>query len=620
MTMRASIILDLGGNLAAQARRNEAALGGLARSGQRDMNLLSRSAQAAGRGLDALGNRYTALLSGAAGLGAAKMVMDLERRFTRLGITADIAQGDVQDLKKSIYEMAQAPDIRVDPGEITAAIESIVEKTGDLDFARNNIRNIGLAIQATGAQGSAIGEIFAEFQKQGTKAPEAVLRAMDTLNVQGKAGAFTLQNLASLGPRVMTAYAAAGRSGIDANREMGAVLQMIRMGVGSSEQAVTSFEALLRNLQDKDKVKQLTSVGIKLFDPEKLKKGERVLRPLNELMKEIVKRSKGDMVRLGEVFDSEALRAFNQAVGEYRRTGAIESLDKFMAVQGDGTATMEDSARAAKDSKAALENLLTAWKKFSDESLTAPIQSAADALNALGTETTGKVIKGIAGVAVALGGLVLIRKAWTTGSSLYDFFRGGAGKAAGGLAGGITGPIPVYVVNAPGSQLGGGAGGAAGAGGALASSGTRAGKLAAASKWAGRIGGALAVAGTGYELYNAWSGDGSTAEKTKTTTASLGGLAGGWGGAKIGAAIGTAVAPGIGTAIGGLLGGAIGYFAGRAGGEAIGKGLTGEDIANAVNKKEAHLRIEVSGPATVRDVRTSGFTADVDTGLYMGAD
>ncbi len=617
MTMRASIILDLGGNLAAQARRNEAALGGLARSGQRDMGLLSRSVGAAGRGLDALGNRYTALFSGAAGAGAAKMVMDLQRRFTRLGIQADIADGDVQKLKKSIYEMAQAPDIRVDPGEITSAIESIVEKTGDLKFAEANIRNIGLAIQATGAQGKDIGDILAEFQKQGIMDPKQVMEALDVLNVQGKAGAFTLQNLAALGPRVITAYTAGGRSGVQAMREMGAALQLIRQGTGSAEMAATAFEATMRTLTDPAKLKLLQRAGIKVFDPDKLKAGQRVLRPINEIMSEIIQKTKGDKVKLGTIFDAEAVRAFNAAASEFVRTGSLESLDKFMNVQADGTTTTNDSARAAKDAAGALTNLLTVWKSFANDQLAGPIQAAADALNALGPENTGRIIKGIAGVAVALGGLVLIRKAWTTGSSLYDFFRGGAGKAAGGLAGGITGPIPVYVVNAPGAQLGGGA--SAGAGAALASGGSKAGKLAAASKWAGRIGGALAVAGTAYEIGSAWGGNGSTRDKVATTTGGVGGLAGGWAGAKIGAAIGTAVAPGIGTAIGGVLGGALGYFAGSKGGEALGKSLTSEDIANAVNAKEAHLSIEVTGPATVRDVRTSGFTADVDTGLYMGA-
>ena len=614
MTMRASIILDLGGNLAAQARRNEAALGGLARTGARDMGLLARSVHAAGQGLDALGNRYTALLSGAAGVGSAKMVMDLQRRFTRLGIQAGVAEDEVRRLKTSIYETAQAPDIRVDPGEITAAVEAIIEKTGDLKFAQDNIRNIGLAIQATGAQGSNIGELFAEFQKQGTKAPEQVMRAMDTLNVQGKAGAFTLQNLAGLGPRLFTAYAAVGRSGEQANREMGAVMQTIRMGVGSSEQATTAFEALLRTFSDTEKVKMLSSVGIKLFDPEKLKKGERVLRPVNELMKEIVVRSKGDMVRLSQVFDAEALRSFNAAISEYKSTGGFATLDKMMTVQGDGTATIEDSARAAKDAKGSLDNLNTAWKVFADDQLAGPIQGVADTFNALGPEKTGMAIKGIAGVAAALGGLVLLRKAWVGGKSLFDFFRGGAaGKAAGGVAGTVAGPLPVYVVNGPGAG-----GGAGGVGEALANTGNRAGKLTTAAKWAGRIGAGLAIAGTAVEVGSAWMGNGTTGEKVKATTTGVGGLVGGMGGAKLGAMIGTAIAPGLGTAVGGLLGGAIGFFAGRMGGEAIGKGLSGEDIANAINRKEAHLKIEVSGPATVQSLKTSGFEADVDTGLYMG--
>lgn len=614
MTMRASIILDLGGNLAAQARRNEAALGGLARSGQRDMSLLSRSVSAAGRGLDALGNRYTALLSGAAGVGAAKMVMDLERRFTRLGIQADVDDSKMRNLKKSIYEVGQAPDIRVDPGEITSAIEAIVEKTGDLKFAQDNIRNIGLAIQATGAQGKDIGEILAEFQKQGIMDPKQVMEALDILNVQGKAGAFTLQNLAALGPRVITAYTAGGRSGVQAMREMGAALQLIRQGTGSSEMAATAWEAMIRTLTDPAKLKLLGKAGITVFDPEKLKQGQRVLRPINEIMAEIIQKTKGDKVKLGTIFDAEAVRAFSSAASEFQRTGSLESLDKFMNVQADGTTTTKDSARAAKDASGALTNLLTVWKSFADDQLSGPIQAAADALNALGPENTGRIIKGIAGVGVALGGLVLARKAWVGGKGLYDFFKGGAGKAAGGLAGGITGPIPVYVVNGPGA-----AGGVGGIGEGLAKTGNRAGRLAGAAKVAGRIGTGLAIAGTAVEVGSAWMGDGSMSEKAATTAKGLGGLAGMWGGAKLGAVIGTSIAPGVGTAVGGLIGSIAGYFGGRFAGEDLAKSFTASDIADAVNAKEAHLKIEVTGPATVRDLRTSGFTADVDTGLYMGA-
>lgn len=628
MTMRASIILDLGGNLSAQARKYESALGGMAARGARHMHMLRSSVEAAGRGLDSLGNRYTALLSGAAGVGAAKMVVDLQRRFTRLAIQANMADAAVKRLKREIYEVAQAPDIRVDPSEITGAVEAIVEKTGDLKFAQDNLRNLAATIQATGAAGAAVGEIFAEFQKQGIVDPRQVMEAMDVLNVQGKEGAFTLQNLAALGPRVITAYTAWGRRGPQAMREMGAALQLIRQGAGSSEQAATRFEAMLRAFQNPETLKALRRKGIQVFDPEALKKGQRMLRPINELMAEIVQKTNGDMLKLRKIFpDSEALQAFQSAVGEYARTGSVASLGKFMSLQADGTTTLRDSARAAHDAQGALDNLLTAWKAFADSSLTEPIQAAADALNALGSENTGKAIKWLAYGGMALGGLVLGRKAWSAGRGVVDMFRGGGGAAAaagrlGGL-GGLPLPLPVYVVNSrmslmPG-ELGGGAAGEAGA--AMSGRGGKVGRfLGRAGKWLGRACGVMAAGAAAYDVYDAWTDDSrSTGEKIKATGEAGGGLAGSLAGAKLGALAGTAVMPGVGTAVVGVLGGLVGWFAGKWGGGKMAEALTPESLARAVNEKEARLRIEVAGPARVTSLETSGFEADVDTGLQMGA-
>ena len=409
-----------------------------------------------GRGLDAMGNRYTALITGAAGIGTLRSLSRMEERFTRLGIQAQKSEEEMEGLRRKIFETARAPDIRVDPSQITSAIESIVEKTGDLEFAQENIRNIGLAISATGAAGQNIGEIMAEFQKMDIRDSGEILRVLDTLNQQGKQGAFTLQNLASLGPRVVTAYTAMGREGAGAIREMGAALQVIRMGTGSSEMAATAFEALLRTLQNADKVKALQKGGIQIFDPKELEKGRQVLRPINELMVEIIQAVDGRTTRLSSVFDAEAMRAFNAAAGEFQRTGSVSSLAKFMEVQGDGATTMNDSARAADTMAGAMRNLTSAWTNFADDNMTGAVQSAADALNSLDQETVDRWLKigGIAlgGLGVAIGGRFLGKLGsdyLSAGRKVLGRGRGGVGGALGGAVSGVS-PIPVYVVNNPG--------------------------------------------------------------------------------------------------------------------------------------------------------------------------
>ena len=354
------------------------------------------------KGLDKVGNRYTGLIGGIGAGVTVKNVGNAQERLERLGIQAGYSSEKVKKLKRDIEGAALEKDIRVDPKQILSGVEAIVEKTGNLKFAEQNLKNIGIAMQATGATGEDIGELFGEFEKMGIKSPKKVAEAIDILNVQGKSGAFTLQNLASLGPRVITAYTSTGREGTKALREMGSALQMIRMGTGSSEQSATAFEAVLRSLTDPKKIEKLEAMGIELFDPQEAAKGKRVMRPINQLMKEIIKTTSGDKVELGQVFDAEAVRAFNQAAGEFQRTGSLQKLDEFYNVQADGSTTLKDAARASKTFNASLTMIDGAWERFAETRLTKPIEFAAGALDKLGSKGADRLFSGLT---IAGGGL-----------------------------------------------------------------------------------------------------------------------------------------------------------------------------------------------------------------------
>ena len=504
--LNTSLNINVGGNFRRQLTANEHALRHFSKQGQKQLHLMRRSSLALAKGLDRMGNRYTGLLTGAVAVGTGKMLISLERRFTRLGIEAEKSAEYMNGLKKEIYDVANAPDIRVGPSEITAAIESIVTKTGDLEFARANIENIGYAIQATGSKGGAIGDIMAEFQKMGIVLKKDVLIALDILNVQGKEGAFTLENLAALGPRVVTAYTSMGRGGVQAIKEMGAALQVIRMGTGSSEQAATSFEAVLRTLSDNKKVAMLQKGGLQIFDVDALKEGREVLRPINELIVEIVKKTEGKKTILSQVFDAEAMRAFNAVSAEFQRTGSITSMDRFMTVHADGTTTLKNSARAAKDAAGSVQLLSTAWQKFADESLTGPIQDLSKLIDKLGSENTGKVLKGLAIGAGALVAGSLAAKAVRGGKSVARFLGKGKAGALGGALG-AAGATPVFVVNMPGVGAaaglagagvgaGGIAGGAAGAAGVAKLSRLQSLRAMSTLRGVGRLGiGAVGTAG-----------------------------------------------------------------------------------------------------------------------------
>jgi len=463
-----SVIIDLSGNLINRSRQYGAALGKFTNKGSRDLTRMQRSTRALGRGIDRLGNRYTALATGAGGIAAAKYAIDLERRFTRLGIQSNRTAAEMNNLKSEIFGVAQLSNIRIDPGQITSGIESIIEKTGDLDFARENMENIALAIQATGASGTDIGNMFAEFQKMGIKSKKVIEEMFDTLNVQGKEGAFTIKNFAALSPRLVSAYTAMRGASKEAMKELGAVAQVIRQGTGSSEQATTAFEALLRTMSDAEKLKALRKNGIQIFDPDELKKGHEVLRPINQIMKEIVQATGGKRTLLSGVFDAEAIRAFNSVSSEFNRTGKFASLDNFMDVKADGSVTRADSARAAKDSAGGAESISTAFKRFIADNVTKPIGDLFGVVDGAGADN---IIKTGAGLTAIFGAVYAGRKLLQGGKGLMSFLsgkKGGAAGVAGSLAGAAAGVTPVFVVNMGGGMGGmpGGAGGGPRGGGA----------------------------------------------------------------------------------------------------------------------------------------------------------
>ena len=69
MSLRTQFILDLGGNLAAKAQQYTAALRGMSTSSSNALKGLQRTVAEVGKGLDSLGNQYTAILGGAVGAG-----------------------------------------------------------------------------------------------------------------------------------------------------------------------------------------------------------------------------------------------------------------------------------------------------------------------------------------------------------------------------------------------------------------------------------------------------------------------------------------------------------------------------------------------------------------------
>jgi hypothetical protein len=457
--VKTSLIVELNGNVTQRAAQFANSIQRLGLNGSRSMQMLERSVTTVRTGLDKLGNRYTAMLSGLGGMGAMKTMGDLSERLAYMGAGFRASRKEIDALYQSLLKTAQDKDIRVNPEEILAGVESIKQKFGEIKFAEDNLRNIGLIIRATGAAGKDVGDILANLkEKFKIETPQELLQAMDVFAVQGKAGAFELRDMVTQGNEVTAAYSAMGRTGVPAVREMGAALQVMRRSSGSAAETATAFENIMAELTDKKNVKLFKKVGIQIY-AKGHEKDHKMLAPFQEISDQILKVTGGDPEKVGRIFGLRAKHGFNAFTTEYLKTGK-NPIYEFLDKGGDGKEILKDAAEVAKEFNASMESLRANWQRFASSNVLPKVQKMADFLNSLQPATVDRWMKIGGAVAGVMGALVVGNKVVGAGAGLIRLFGGGksAAAAAAGLAGGA---VPVRVVNLPGLQ-GTGAGAVAG--------------------------------------------------------------------------------------------------------------------------------------------------------------
>ena len=444
------ILINLAGNLTAKARQYGANMSEFARTNQRAMSVVKATTAAAGRGLDALGNRYTTMIAGFAGGAMLRDFAATDRRITRMGLAAEKTEKEMSEMFGGMQDAAIK--FRVDDSEVVSAIEKVGTVTGDIDYGYKNRNIIAPSIAASGADGESIGGLFSQFTKFNLSNEKDTLQAMDTLNQLGKEGAFELKDIAERGVKAFSMYAAAGGTGVRGVKDVG-VLESAVDATGDTTTASTAVENLIRDLQLPKVVKELRRNGINVFG----KDGK--MRSLPTLMGEIAKKSgnKGAETQsarlLGAGFNQDSILLLSSVTSG---KGA-ENLKRYNGVVADGQGIMKDAEYASKDFTSAVTALTTTWKKFANSNLAKPVQELADAINSVDQETVQHWLEIGKNIAIAVGGVIAARKAFQFGKGVWDVLNPNKGK---GIPNGIadvfgSGVMPVYVTNWPAGGLGG---------------------------------------------------------------------------------------------------------------------------------------------------------------------
>jgi hypothetical protein len=339
---------------------------------------MRRMARSAVRGVARGVRRGASLALGAGGAllaGAARDQVSLENQATRLSIKGQTGMG-VDDPRRitGTQLMQHARDVATTrPGATASGVlegmGSFVQKVGRVDIAKDFSELMATISTASGADMKDVGSAMADmFQKFDVKSVDEMATVMSKLVVQGKKGAFEMQDLAKQLPKVAAAGKVFGLKGAEGAVKLGGLLQVARRGQGGGAATATGMVQLMREIVQKSgRVKQLT--------------GSKSTGDLGEDILRIAKAAGADPEGAAEglkkfKFGRQATNALNPFIAELKNAKdagktTAEALDilrdkikEATEAKDAETEVMDDSARAGKTMAA---QMTAAWNAVSGQ-------------------------------------------------------------------------------------------------------------------------------------------------------------------------------------------------------------------------------------------------------------
>ncbi|MEK2041132.1 phage tail tape measure protein [Vibrio parahaemolyticus] len=442
--LETDIVLNLAGNLEAKARQYGNSMSDFARRNQKAMTLVRTSTAAAGRGIDSLGNRYVGMATAFATGATVRNVAAFEAQMTRIGTNAKLTDDQVKNLTKSVEDLSVKSDIRIDANQLAEGVDVLLGKTGDFQFVSDNLENMGLFMQAFGADAQSTGALFAQFKEKGIRDADAVMNTIDDLYGQFAIGSVSVKDLAGISEQLFATYQGEGQMAIS---QMSALVQLFAKAKGNANESLTSIQAVFATFTDKQKIQFLNRQGIEVF-----KQGTKELREPVELLLEVLDAAKNDPLKLGDVFDQTSLQGLASLYSQENK----DLLLQMVSGNAELGATQEAAAKNAATFNSAITSLNNSFDKFANQRLAEPVKDLADAINSVDDESIQNWLEWGETALWVVGGLIAAKKGLDLAASIKTVF-GKTGIPGSGGKGGIQdlGAMPVYVVNMPGGGLGG---------------------------------------------------------------------------------------------------------------------------------------------------------------------
>lgn len=455
---------------------------GLASSAARVSAALKTAAQAASS-LGTSAAQIAAVGQLATGFGLESYIRNTigaEHRLAALGNTARMSAADLKALDARLT--AASRETNQFKADLLTANEVLIAAGLEWRTAVDITPILGKVATATQAQMADLANTAYALTSNLKVPVEQMQAAFERLTVAGQSGKFELKNMAREFAKLGASMGALKFTGLENVSRLGAALQIALRGAGDASEAANNLQNFLAKLAAPDVQKNFAKFGIDL--PRLLKRArDEGLDPFLVTLKAIERATGGDEFKLGELFGDMQVQNFIKPMllyaEDYKRlVGEITAANGV--IEGDFGRMVNTTAER--------------WKQFRIQLETTPMPWLDDIISQMSEwlrlmneypKATSMIAKGLVGIAVAaialkaaavvLGGIGAAIGGIGRIKDWMDARKGGganAGELLGGLAGGVQ---KVWVVNMPGSglggmlpDLGGGKGGAAGKAGQAA--------------------------------------------------------------------------------------------------------------------------------------------------------
>lgn len=314
---------------------------------------------------------------------ASKRFAEVDRAMARTGITGDATARQTREGTEQLRNLARDTATLFDPAQ--KGLDAITASGRDFTDAMKMMPSVLKTAQASGAGVDDIANTSTALIDHMKISIEELAEAQDTLAMGGKLGKFELKDQARYLPSLLPAYKAIGRTGQEGLRSLIAMLQVIRSGTGTAEEAAGSAQNIFSKMESDETVKNFKEFGIDLRKEmgQARKEGKDLVAVFLELSNKALK---GDLSKVPQLFkDMEVQRGMRpllanlEKIVDYtkqlgRSKGTIDK--DFIRISADAQATFDRFAEASDRARTALGGLAS-------EATSPIVKAAADRLNEL---------------------------------------------------------------------------------------------------------------------------------------------------------------------------------------------------------------------------------------------